>query len=174
MTPDPEQLRTTTVERAVRAMRRILKGLSIGMLTTSSTNGQTHNRPMLLQEIDALGHVWLMTDNGSDKTLDIATNPKVNLAFVSRRQDRVVSLCGDATLRHDPDKLRQLWKASYRAWYPQGKSDPRLVLLEIDVADIEYWTAPTSRIVRLLRALKAVMTRRPIQSGEHRTISVRP
>jgi general stress protein 26 len=157
-------------QRAVPAMRRLLDGMSIGMLTTSGADGKSRGRPMLLQEVDQTGHIWLMTDRGSGKTEDIAENPAINLSVVSRRQDRFVSISGVATMRRDERKIHELWKASYRAWYPRGRTDPSLVLLEVEVSHIDYWLVPTSRLVRLLNAFKALATRRRYESGEHGTI----
>jgi general stress protein 26 len=158
----------------INRLRRILQGLNVGMLSTSRPDGDSHSRPMLLQDVDDAGHVWLMTDLGSDKTYDISANSRVNLVFISRRHDRFVSVSGVATLWRDPQKIRQLWRPSYRAWYPQGRTDPNIVLLDIEVSTVDYWLVPSSRVVRLLHAAKAFAMRRRYESGHRGRIAIRP
>ena len=47
-----------THRSAIATLRRLLNGLTTAVLTTSDgTAGRRHSRPMLLQDVDAKGHI---------------------------------------------------------------------------------------------------------------------
>ena len=171
----PNQPRARITHRsAVLTLRRLLKGLTTAVLTTSEGSaGRRHSRPMLLQDVDPKGHIWLMTDSESTKARDIESCAQINLTFVSPKQDRFVSVAGTATVRHDRNRIRQLWRPSYRAWYPRGRKDPSLVLVDIDPSDVDYWIVPTGRIVRILGALTALLRGRRYEAGRHGSLALR-
>ena len=45
---------------------------------------------------------------------------------------------GAARATRDRDKVDQLWKDVYGAWFPEGRADPTLLLLEIVPTYVEY------------------------------------
>ena len=39
----------------------------------------------------------------------------------------------------DPQRVQDLWKKRYRKWFPEGKNDPELAALRVQVERAEYW-----------------------------------
>ncbi len=122
---------------------------------------------MLLQDVDAEGRLWFLTDVDARTVADVAHEAAVNVSFSAPRGDRYVSLSGRARSVRDPEKVDALWNPTFRAWFPRGRRDPILTLLAIEVRHAEYWLVPRSRIVRVVGAIRAVVTRRRYEAGTH-------
>src|SRR5688500_16153026 len=105
----------TYVPRSIRQLRRLLKGMPIGMLTTQTSGGVTHSRTMMVHEIDEAGWLWFLTDRHSRKAWELIHNPQATIAFQSRKGDRYVSVQGTAVVIRDDVKLQRLWKPTFRA-----------------------------------------------------------
>jgi general stress protein 26 len=74
---------------------------------------------------------------------------------------------GDAVATHDPARMRAMWNPTYRAWFPHGPDDPDSAILDVRITRMEYWDVPTSRLVRLWCAVKALATGQVVEAGEH-------
>jgi general stress protein 26 len=74
---------------------------------------------------------------------------------------------------HDPARMRALWQPTYRAWFPGGPDDPDSAIFTVRIERIEYWDVPTSRIVRVWCAMKALATGQVVEAGEHRARDLR-
>ena len=73
------------VPRSIRQLRRLLKGMPIGMLTTQTLNGDSHARPMLVHDVDESGWLWFVTDRHSRKACELSQNPHATIAFQSKK-----------------------------------------------------------------------------------------
>jgi hypothetical protein len=59
------------VPKNIRQLRRLLKDMPVGMLTTQTGGGSTHSRPMTVHEIDDDGWLWFLTDRHSRKAWEL-------------------------------------------------------------------------------------------------------
>jgi general stress protein 26 len=164
----------TYVPRNIRQLRRLLKGMPVGMLTTLTSGGTTHTRPMMVHDIDDGGWLWFLTDRHSRKAWELIHNPQATITFQSPKGDRFVSVQGTAVVIRDDVKLQKLWKPSFRAWFPQGKEAPEIVLVAVRVARAEYWLVPRWRLARLIGATAAVITGKPAEPGRHGILDLHP
>jgi general stress protein 26 len=128
---------------------------------------------MLLERLEPGGLLTFLTHLSSQKVHEAARDPRVNVAFVSAKGDRYISVSGAATATHDPGRMNELWKPTYRAWFPGGPNDPDSAIFTVRIERIEYWDVPTSRLVRVWCALKAIATGEIVEAGEHRTRDLR-
>ena len=60
--------------------------------------------------------------------------------------------------------IARLWNPTYRAWFPDGIDDPDLTVVRVDVDRADYWETATSRVVRLVEAVTAMVTGTPDQN----------
>jgi general stress protein 26 len=148
--------------------------MTVGMLTTQSQTGESHSRPMLVQNLDDSGWLWFLTDRGSRKACELIQNPHASVTFQSARGDRYVSVSGTAVVVHDSASIDRLWNPTYRAWYPNGKHDPELVVVAVRVSRAEYWLVPRSRVVRVFGAARALVTGRRYEAGTHGALDLAP
>ena len=146
------------VPRNIRQLRRLLKNMPIGMLTTQTLSGPTHVRPMLVHDVDERGWLWFVTDRHSRKACELSQNPYATIAFQSSRGDRYVSVQGTAIVVRDDVKLKELWNRTLRAWFPGGRRDHEIVLVAVRIVRAEYWLVPRTRMMRVVGMLKATLT----------------
>jgi general stress protein 26 len=154
---------------ALAELARLIDGIPVAMVTTRTDGDMLGSRPMLLERLEPDGSLTFLTHLSSQKVHEIALDPKVNVAFVSDKGDHYVSVSGVADATHDPARMQKLWKPTYRAWFPGGPDDPDSAIFTVRIERIEYWDVPTSRLVRLWCAVKALATGQVVEAGEHRT-----
>ena len=71
---------------------------------------------------------------------------------------------GVAYASQDPASIRRLWRPSYRAWFPDGKDDREATVLRVVIQKVNYWEPPRSHFVRVFQAVKAIITRRAVET----------
>ena len=126
---------------SVKKLRKIMRDIRIAMLTTAARDGSLRSRPMMTSEVEFDGNLWFIARTSSGLAEEIGTNPHVNVTYANPDDDRYVSLSGTASFVRDAAKLRELWSGKHKAWFPDGRKDPDLALLRIDVQSAEYWDA---------------------------------
>jgi general stress protein 26 len=136
-------------EGSPKKLRKLIKDIRIAMLTTVGADGGLHSRPMRTSEVSRDGELWFITKAGSPKAGEIATNQVVNVTYADAKSGRYVALSGVGRLLRDPEKVLELWNGKYKAWFPQGKNDPDLAILQVSVRRAEYWDSATGKMVPL-------------------------
>lgn len=159
---------------SIRQLRRLLKGMPVGMLTTRTSAGETRSRPMLVHDVDESGWLWFLTDRSSRKACELISNPHASIAFQSSRGDRYVSVQGTAVVIRDDLQLRRLWKWTYRSWFPKKQGDRELVLVAVRVSSAEYWLVPRTRLSRLVGTATSFLTGRRQDVGRHGVLQLQP
>lgn len=124
---------------SVKKLRKLMRDIRIAMVTTTARDGSLRSRPMMTSEVEFDGNVWFIARTHSGLAEEINGNPRVNVTYANPKGDRYISLTGTASFVRDEDKIKQLWSAKHKAWFPEGRKDPSLALLRIDVKGAEYW-----------------------------------
>ena len=98
----------------------------------------------------------------------MTANPQVNVSFVSPDHGRYVSVSGTASVVRDPKRNELLWTDACQKWFPDGRDDPQLALLRIDVDYAEYWDAKTGVMQEFSGLVRRVLsgTTEPAKTGE--------
>lgn len=150
-----------------------LKGLKFAMMTTLSTEGTLHSRPMATVSCES-PDLWFFTSDDSPKVEEIGRDAHVNLSYADPNSDVYVSVSGEATLVRDRDKIREYWQPVFAAWYPQGVEDPHLALLRVRVTGAEYWDSRSHRMRQMFEMAKAAVTGTKVNytNDEHGTIKL--
>jgi general stress protein 26 len=73
-------------------------------------------------------------------------------------------VAGSADACRDRDLIRHLWHPTYRAWFPDGADDREATALRVAVHRVDYWEPPRSQVVRVFQAVKAIVTRRAVET----------
>jgi general stress protein 26 len=157
----------------IEKLRRLLDGFRIAMLVTLDVDGRLRARPMASQELDPEGRMWFLTSAASHKIDELRGHEQVNLAFADVGDQRYVSLSGRGTLVRDPRRIDALWSSAYETWFPQGKGDPDLALLCVEVEKAEYWDTPLRTMVVLFEYARSMLTGRPLEGEHHERIDLR-
>lgn len=146
-----------TLDEKLQALGEMIKEIRFAMLTTRSSEGRLHSRPMATREMDENGILWFYTGKSSLKVREIEAVHEVNLSYQDPGKNLFVSVAGMAVLSVDPEKIRELWSPMLKAWFPQGLDDPELALLRVEVAEAEYWDVKSGKMTSLWGLAKSVL-----------------
>jgi general stress protein 26 len=118
----------------------MIEQLDTAMMTTRRPDGHLESRPMANQRSISGADLWFVTSEGTAKLRDLESDPHINLAYYNDRTREWISVSGIATVSRDRQKLRQLYAADWKIWFPDdGDSrhgtpdDPGMVLIGVDV-----------------------------------------
>jgi general stress protein 26 len=159
-------------ETAIKKLAGLIKDIKVAMLTTAMEDGALRSRPMATQHAPFDGTLWFFTELGSPKADEVAGHRHVNVSFADPERQHYVSVSGAATLHLDPDKAKELWSPSHRAWFPRGLDDPNLGLLRVEVERAEYWDAPSSTMAHIVGFAKAMLTGHRYQPGDNAKVNL--
>ena len=169
-------------ERAERApaekvaeLYKLIDGIQVAMFTTRRPDGHLVSRPMQVQGHEpALGaDLWFVTDVEAHKLDELQHDPHVNVSFYRDRTREWVSVSGHGRIDRDRDKIRELYKPDWRAWFEDqggerngGPDDPRLALIAVDASSVIYMVSDTPRPVVLFQVAKGILTGEQPHIGE--------
>jgi general stress protein 26 len=123
---------------------------------------------MTLQQSEFDSTLWFFASRSTDFVDDLQRHAEVNVSCMDADDSFYLSISGRATAVNDPVRARSLWNVMNEAWFPQGPTDPDLVLLRVDVERAELWKSDTNRMVQMLRIAKAAAFGTPPRGiGEH-------
>lgn len=145
-------------------LAELVEPMAVAMLTTRSPDDELTSRPMAPLEMDEAGHFWFFA--ARDSGVFDGRGP-VCLAFVDPAKSVYVSVGGDAALVEDRERMRALWTAMARPWFPEGPDAPDLALLCIRPTHADTWEGPHSKVLRILAMAASVAAARPIGLGDH-------
>ncbi|MBX3205333.1 MAG: pyridoxamine 5'-phosphate oxidase family protein [Labilithrix sp.] len=145
-------------------LRELLESFDTAMLITRHDDRE-HARPMAVAAVEGADTVWFATSQAAPKSEEIRKDARVSATFQSGR--RFVALSGRAELVSDRAKIQELWKPTWRVWFPEGKEDPTLVLIRVTVTDAEFWDYTGARGLRYaFEAARALLTKHEPAMGE--------
>ncbi|WP_299822088.1 pyridoxamine 5'-phosphate oxidase family protein [uncultured Pontibacter sp.] len=151
----------------------MIKDVDIAMMTTIDDDGSLRSRPMRTSKVDASGDLWFFTGYASGKSHEIKDNDAhVNLSYAKPSDELYVSVSGKATLTKDKQKIEELWSPVLKAWFPNGKDDPNVSLIRVQIEKAEYWDAPNSTLVQLYGMAKAAITGDRARPGDNEKINL--
>lgn len=102
------------------------------------SGSESHAEPMTAQlDKDAHHAIWFFCK----RTNRIAPGGRAMGQVMTKGHD--VFACIDGTLaeENDPALRDKHWDNAVEAWFPNGKTDPSVMMLRFDIADGEVWTA---------------------------------
>jgi general stress protein 26 len=139
-------------------VRELLKDFKTAMLVTQATGRPGRARPMAIARVDEDCSVWFFTARATEKVGEIRSDNHV-LVTCQDERSRYLSLSGKAELIGDRGKARELWRESYKTWFPAGLDDPELLLIRVQPSDAEYWDNQGVNGIRyLFEAAKAYIS----------------
>ncbi len=149
----------------------MIKSIEIAMMVTEDGD-HLRSRPMAVSQKEFDGKLWFFTRASSHKVTEVEQDHRVNLAYAHPGKQDYVSISGLARLNRDRAIIDQHWSEPLRTWFPKGKDDPDIALLEIAVQQAEYWDAPSSTMLHVYGYVKAAVTGKSPEPGGHGTVSL--
>jgi len=159
---------------AMRKLRRLVKGIRVAMMTTTTGDGTLHSRPMATCEaLDEDGALWFFTSCETAKVHEINADHHVNIAYSDPENDRYVSLMGMARVVRDREKMQKLWSPMLRVWFPRGLDEPDIALLRVEVDQAEYWDPSAGLFSAIVSRVRSAVTGAPGFPARHGRIDLR-
>ena len=131
------------------------------LLTFGSEEAHT-GRPMLPLWLPEDPNIYFLTHRESRKVAQVHERPHVALTVITAGCYLVV--LGLAYASQDPALIHRLWRPSYRAWFPKGSDDQEATVLRMVINTANYWEPPRSRVRRVFQAVRAIVTRQPVET----------
>jgi general stress protein 26 len=153
-------------KEAVDKLKSLVEDIRFCMYTTFA-NGKIESRPMTTLDVDAEGNVWFFTSRHTEIANETGSGEEVTLIYSHPGDNTYLNISGYATIVHDEAKKEELWSPLSKAWFPEGKDDPNLVVLKVTTDEAAYWDSPSSKMVVFLSMVKAAVTGEPSDTGEH-------
>ena len=160
-------------EEGRKKIGELVKGIRICMMSTVDELGLVQSRPMATQETEFDGTCWFLTRSTSSKVHNIAQHERVTLDYSEPKDSKYITLRGTAHVERDRARIEELWNPMYKAWFPEGKDDPEIAVLRVDIAEGDYWEANSSKIVMGIRYVAAAVTGGSVPVGESGHIAVK-
>lgn len=153
-------------EEHVREFIDVLKSFDHAMFVTQR-GPELRSRPMAVADRTEDGRVWFITSVDSPKLEEITEHHAVNLAM--QEGSKFLSISGTVRATRDPDRINELWNDIQELWFPEGRNDPTLILLEVVPRFAEYWDRSGVEAIRFMfDAAKAMATGETLGDEEGR------
>jgi general stress protein 26 len=163
------------MENPTQKIHDLLVKFDTAMLVTEGRDFMDNARPMAIAKLEDNCDVWLVASRSSEKVYEILHDSRVLLAF-QRDHSLYLSVSGRGHLVTDKAKIRELWKESYKSWFPGGMEDPDVIVIHVIVEDAEFWDSTGWKGIRyLLKAAKAYVTGEPpkVDPDQHDRVALK-
>ena len=146
-------------EDAIKKFRELVHDVNICMFTTVDDSSKLFSRPMSTAKIDDDGNAWFFTNEFSEKIQSVSRDNTVYLIYAHPGKNVYVNVRGTCTVVLDRQKISELWNPLLKAWFPEGKDDPKLCLVKVVTEEAHYWNSKSGNMGVYFKMLKAIANR---------------
>lgn len=125
-------------------------------------------QPMTAQFEGEQAPFWFFTAKDHDLVRALDQGDRAIAAYSSKGHDLFASLRGRLSVETDTGMIDRLWNPVVSQWYEGGKTDPKLVLLRLDVDDAKLWKSDLGGFIR--PALNKLLGRTP-EAGQDKKVA---
>lgn len=160
-----------THAEALKIMSGIIKDVKFAMVTTTTSEGHLHARPMTTQEKEYDGDLWFIGGKDSEGVADMKAHPQINVSFANPEKQKYLSITGTAELVEDQAKLDEMWSDFYVAYFDGGKQDPNIQLIKVSAHGAEFWEGD-GKIRTLFQLAKGLIKGQQADLGKNDTVNL--
>ena len=150
----------------------LIKATRFCMLSHRHADGSLHSHPMTTQnkELAEDGCLYFFISKSSEVGQRVQQDGNVNLSYANPDKDTWVSVTGTARVLEDMAKKKELFNPAAKAWFPNGPEDPNMELVEVRIAEAEYWNVKDSKLLQIIKMGKSAVTGKQPNMGEHKEV----
>jgi general stress protein 26 len=141
----------------IQKLQDLTKNIRFCMFSTLK-GVKMESKPMTTLDVDQSGNVWFFTDRNNSITEKEAERNAVLLNYSDLQNSTYVSISGTVIEVVDEERKTELWSPLFKAWFPNGKDDPNLMLIKVITEEASYWEGSSSKIVNLFSMIKGAIT----------------
>jgi general stress protein 26 len=157
---------------AIEKMQELVKHNALCLFTTSLTTLPLETRPMSVQRVCDQGNFWFLSADDSSHNREIENDARVQLFFTNQSDAEFLSVYGSATISTDRKKIDELWSPMVKAWFPEGKDDPRITIIKVTPENGFYWDTKNGKAISLIKIATAAVTGKTMDGGVEGELSV--
>jgi general stress protein 26 len=146
-----------------RHLEDAVEGDRIAMVTTEGRLG-LRSRPLTVAQVEE-DRIMFLVSESTDWVRDLQPGAATECTFVDDRNNHYVAVSGESKVVHDRALIERLWSPAASAFF-DGADDPDLRVLEVKVAEGQWWDGPDSRAGTLLALVRSAVTHDPDPVGE--------
>ncbi|RAI90113.1 pyridoxamine 5'-phosphate oxidase family protein [Algoriphagus yeomjeoni] len=160
-------------QEAVKKIRELIdKSGSCFFVTSTSLNNSHKSRPMSVQKTDEAGNIWFLSAKDSMKNMEIAADTDVTLYFQGSSYSDFLELNGHAVITDDRAKIEELWDPTVKAWFTEGKDDPRISVIQFIPDSGYYWDNKHGNTVAGIKVLISAISGKTMDDSIEGTLKV--
>lgn len=134
------------------------------------THDSHHFQPMTAFVEKDTNTLWFFTRKDTDLAQAVEAGT-TDAAFIFLDKKLQACIDGRITLSHDQARIDRYWNAHVAAWYPDGKDDPSLTLLRLDVSEAAVWITEGGLLKYAFEVAKANVGKSTPDVGERRDLN---
>lgn len=147
-----------------------LDGVRAGMLGLVGSGD--HMQPMTHFVDRAASKLYFITSDQTDLAKQAGVTSTAHYCVASTDQDFYACLSGVLKPITDKAKLDELWSKVVAAWFPDGKEDKHITLLEFSLGEAALWASTGNPLIFGLEIAKANLNKdKTPDVGEHRVVT---
>lgn len=167
------QIKNLTHQEAIDKFKQLIKHEPTCLFTTQLSQVPLTVRPMSVQKVCDQGNFWFLSSSESDKNEEIKIDDRVQLFFVNTSDYEFLSVYGKASITRDKQKIEELWTDIAKAWFEDGKEDPRVTVIKVTPEEGFYWDTKNGKLVSMIKILASAVTGKTLEEGVEGTIAVK-
>lgn len=121
--------------------------------------GAGHFQPMTAFGEKGEGALWFFVRRDNDLIRQAGSGAKAMFTLSSKDRDLWACIGGELSEQHDQSRIDKYWNPVAAAWFPEGKDDPQLTLLRLELQDAEAWLSTKGPVRFAYEVVKANLTR---------------
>jgi len=165
--------KSESAREAIDKFKELIDHESTCLFTTKLTQVPLNTRPMAVQKVCDQGNFWFLSSTDSEKNEEIQQDSRVQLFFLNTAKYEFLSVYGEASITRDRAKIDELWTDIAKAWFEQGKDDPRVTVIKVAPIEGYYWDTKDGKLISLLKIAASAVTGKTLQEGVEGTIAVK-
>ncbi len=142
------------------------------MFCTHDAAGELMARPMSTNKTDGYGNIWFISDRLSELNGQLANNPKADLLYTNSKDNSYCTVKGRVEVSRDQGLINELWNPIAKAWFKEGKEDPRISVIKVIPEDAHYWDTKSGKFVSFLKFAATALTGVNLNDGRQGDIKV--
>lgn len=119
--------------------------------TKIKTGEHFSTRPMAPEKIDEDANFWFLSAKDSHKNQELQQDPAAQLLFQGSDYSDFLTLYGKVEISTDKNKIDELWDATMKTWFTEGKDDPRITVLKFIPSEGYYWDTKHNMLVAMAK-----------------------
>jgi general stress protein 26 len=152
-------------QEAIGKLKELVKHNSMCLFTTNLTELPLHSRPMSIVKVCDQGNLWFLSPRDSNKNRNIENDSRVQLFSTNASDSEYLTVFGKASITTDKKKIEELWTPIAKAWFTEGKDDPRITIIKVTPEEAYYWDTKNGKMVSMIKILTAVVSGQTMDDG---------